>query len=303
MNRAAWLEERRTYIGASDAANLIGVGFQDEHAVYREKVEGIDPAAPVDPLLTFGLEMEPIIAARYCEAMKISPVLLKVGRTERSKLHPWQAANPDRLDVSPVLAATLVELKAPLDFGDEWGPSGSDVVPDKYRVQVVQQMGVLMPHHLCDDRATISAVARRTGEFRVFHVTFDVDLFFLLTEVEQRFWTDHVQPQRPPGPEWAERFGEPVRKRLVRPDLRLELPDLAADLVARRQQLVAVRDEADEEVKAVNAALLELMGEARTAKVPGFTLTQVQTEAAVVPAHTRRGYTSLRVTKDREAKR
>lgn len=304
MNRRAWLEARRTLIGASDAPALVGLGFRDEFAVFRDKVEGPDPADEANPLLRLGNEMEPIVAARYCEATGEAVVAGEYAAPGGLVRHParsWQGCSPDRLCVpNGVDGRRLVQLKTVRSFSDEWGPPGSDAVPPGYLVQVQQELGVcLAALDELEDEADLAALCRTTGELRVYTVRFDGELFALLSEVERRFWHDHVVPRVPPGPEWAERYGGAVRAKAVRKDAVAELPPLALDLVRKRAELRAVEREAGDQVKRIDAALMELMGDAAKAAVPGWKLSQVHNPGGPVPASFRRPYTYLLV---REAK-
>jgi len=56
-------------IGASDAANLIGVGYRSAADVYRDKTEPVDARLPSAGPLRRGIELESIVTAMYEEQM------------------------------------------------------------------------------------------------------------------------------------------------------------------------------------------------------------------------------------------
>lgn len=301
--RLAWLRERQTCIGASDAPDLIGVGFNDEHRVYRSKTEPIDPDAPVPALLRLGLDLEPLVASRFFERTGL--VVETCGHV-RHPARTWQAASPDRLAFEPAhRMRRVVELKTVARFGDEWGPDGSECVPAGYRAQVWQQVGVgsfAAPLEVLEDFAYLAALCRSTGEFRVYTVPFDVEGFCLLTQVEERAWKDHIEPRVPFTHEWAEKYGGAVRARAVVKGAIAELPPEAAEMVRRRQELKGLKEEADAEIDRLSAAIDDLMGTHEKAKVPGFTVQRIHNPGGPVPASFRRPYTYLTVRPDRRKK-
>lgn len=249
--RKQWLEERRRGIGSSDAPNLMGVGFRTAADVYREKTEPPDERLPSRGVLRRGLDLEPIIAARYVEAVEgveLAKPLPSIAHPER----PWQLASLDRVrdDGFPV------ELKSTVGFGDEWGPSGTDLIPDGYQIQVQHQLGT--GGFQWADVAALDVIA---WELRVYRIPFNPALFEFISEVEAKFWTDHVLAKRPPGAEWGEQFADQVRGQMVK-GKKIELPAEAAALIAQRQELKCIRDEAEAAYKQLGTEIEVLLGDA-----------------------------------------
>lgn len=249
--RKQWLEERRRGIGSSDAPNLLGVGFRTAADVYREKIDPPDERMPDRGFLRRGIDLEPIIAARYVEAVqgvelaKPLPVIVHPSRD-------WQLASLDRVrdDGYPV------ELKSTIGFGDEWGPAGTDLIPDRYQIQVQHQLGTGG-----FEWADVAALDIIAWELRVYRIPFNPALFEFISEVEAKFWTDHVLAKRPPGAEWGEQFADEARGRTVK-GKKIELPEDAAALIAQRQELKSIRDEADAAYKQLGFAIEVLLGDA-----------------------------------------
>lgn len=293
MDRAEWLEIRRSGVGSSDAPNLVGVGFRTAADVYREKVSPPDPRLPVRGVLRRGIDLEPVAAALYAEVMGVE---LAAADLERHPVRPWQLASPDRVRPD----GRRVELKTTAGFGGQWGEPGTDEVPDGYRVQVQHQMGVKMADSI--DLAALDVIA---WELRVYRIDFDPEFFAWLTDVEARFVREHVEPRVPPAPDWERQFHPGYLARVVNPDTSVELGPDVSRLVEQRAALSAVRDEADEEYKRVDARIRALMGGAEVALCPGWRVRQVVIADKVIPEHVepekvRKGYSYLRATRTKE---
>lgn len=249
--RKQWLEDRRGGIGSSDAPNLLGVGWRTAADVYRSKVEPPDERLPVAGILRRGIDLEPIIAQRYTEAVhgvelaKPLPVIVHPDRA-------WQLASLDRVrdDGRPV------ELKSTVGFGDEWGPSGTDQIPDGYTIQTQHQMGVIGA-----DSCDVAALDVIAWELRVYRIPFNREFFEFLTAIEAQFWEQHILTRTPPAAEWAEQFTEETRGRMVK-GKKIELPAAAVDLITNRVELKAIRDEADAAYKQLGQELDALLGDA-----------------------------------------
>lgn len=261
MNRTDWLQARQLGIGSSDAPNIVGLGFRSPGDVYRDKIEPVSDAPPKG-ILRRGLDLEDTVAAMYVEVMGVN-----VAKPARDILahpqRPWQLASVDR-----VRAGGLpVELKTTAGFGDGWGPSGSDEVPDGYRIQCLHQMGV-MGVESCD----LVALDVIAWEPRVYRLMFDADLWAWLTAVQTAFWS-HVVERDPPPADFASRFEVPIAA--FTKGKAIDLGQSVADVVAKRKEFGRIRDEADAEYKACGRALEAAMGDAEVATAGDWKLKRV----------------------------
>lgn len=295
-DRLAWLLERQKGVGASDAPNLVGVGWGDAERVYRSKIEAPSADVPEDGPLARGIALEPVVADRYAalmDAVLAPPVTPIVRHPQR----PWQTASPDRIrdDGRPV------ELKTVREFDGDWGPSGTDRVPDGYRVQVQQTMGVLGVES-CD----LAALDVCDWELRVYRFAFDPDLFDWLTDVEERFWREHVAKRVPPGPEWEAQFRPEALRRIVAPGTRV---DLGVECVPFLQQLATVgeiMDEAKAEYERLRDEVRNRMGRAERAEAGLWSVKVVCVSTQAVPAkpaHEKKSYTYLGRPKIKKGKK
>jgi len=282
VDRLAWLKERQTGIGSSDAPNLVGVGFRAAADVYRSKVE---PAADDRaPLLDLGTALEPFVASRYAEVMGVE--LAAPAAVRRHPDRPWQLANVDRFRDDDV----PVELKTVAGFGEAWGEPGSDEIPPGYRVQVQHQMGVVGAAW-CD----VAALCRITGELRVYRVAFDAGLYAWLTAVEERFWR-MVEGRTPPGPGWEAEFAPAAERLLTVPGSVVDLGPDAARLLDRRKALADIRDEAGAEYDRLTAQVRAAMGTAERATAGPWTVKVVAVKEHVVKEHTKAASSYIRCT-------
>lgn len=284
-NRLAWLVERQTGIGASDAPNLVGVGYQNAAAVYRSKVTPPDGRLPRSGPLARGIALESAVADRYADELGVA--ILPARPLVRHPDRLWQFASPDRVRAD----GRHVELKTAAGFSDEWGESGGDRIPDGYAVQVQHQMGVLG-----EPVIDLGALCVITWEFRFYRVAFDPGFFDWLTAIEARFLAEHVAPRIPPAAEWEQQFRGGV---LPQKGTRTDLGDVGAELVARRKELSAISAEADAECKRLGARLESLMGDAESATAGPWILKRVTVAGAEV-SYTRAPFTRLDI---RAAKR
>lgn len=262
--RRAWLKERQTGLGGTDLAAIAGVGFRSAAEVYAEKVaaEAADERAG-DDLLAFGLETEPINARRY---ERRTGLALAPGWLARSPLHPWAFATLDA-------AALATADPRPVDFkyaafpDGEWGPDGSDQVPEGYVVQLTWQALVLQHGGVPATRGDVSLLTGR-GEHRIYVIPFDDRLAGLLLALGAEFWA-RVE-SRAGVEDWRSPLADEVGSRLaeIRPDTAVELGDDAAYLAdcyeLHRQQEKSSKGAAED----VRARLQGLLAGAAEGRLP-----------------------------------
>lgn len=281
IDRESFLRERQSGIGGSDAPNLIGVGFRSASEVYRDKTEPV-VARPATGWLRRGLELEPIVASMYSEIMGVE--LVERPLMDRHPERPWQLCHVDRMrpDDHPV------QLKTTAGFGDDWGPNGTDQVPEAYRIQCLHEMGVVGAP--ASDLIALDVV---TWQPRVYRILFDRDAWDWLTHIEAEFW-DHVQRRQPIDATWEERIA-PVAEQVILPSKRVELGADVEALITQRNELGAIRDEADERYKRLGQEIQSRMGDAEIATCGAWKLKRIKIAAGVVPAYERRAYVRLDV--------
>lgn len=246
-SRHEWLEMRRSGIGGSDVAAIVGLSkWRTPTDVYNSKIE-----APVDndnASMEWGRRLEPVIREKYAEAVGMSvetpPFMF------RHQEHKFMIADVDGIRAD----GRIVEIKT-ARTQQGWGEDGTDEIPDYYKTQVQHYMTVLGATS-CDVAVLIGA-----SDFRIYTIEHDPELEELLIDVENEFWNEHVVPQVPPPPVTLEemKVAFPVSKKAA-----VECTD---DIWEHVEKLALVTDqmkELKEQEETHKAAIQAAMGEADT---------------------------------------
>lgn len=188
LDRAAWLEQRRTGIGGSDAAAVLGLSkWHSPLSLWLDKTGQAAENTDNEDEKRWGTILEPVIKQVYSE---------KTGRTivqpgfYRHPEHHYMVANVD--GISPA-DNRLIEIKT-ARTGEGWGEEGSDQVPDEYLIQTQHYMAVL--------RLRVADIAVLIGgsDFRIYTVHADDELHQILVDAERQFWQSVVD-LTPPAPQ------------------------------------------------------------------------------------------------------
>lgn len=224
-NREAWLAERRTGIGGSDVAAILGLSkWKTPLDVYMEKTGQAPPQPETEPM-RWGTLLEPVILREFSERHGV-----RVVREDGIKRHPRHGFMLASLDGwAPELPA-VVECKTARS-ADGWGEPGTGEIPAYYQTQVA--------HYMAVTGAAIAFVPVLIGaaDFRVYKVDRDDEFIGDIIEAEAAFWNDHVVAGVPPEPInaadaarlWARDNGETV-------EVAGELADDVEELRALREQ-------------------------------------------------------------------
>jgi putative phage-type endonuclease len=139
---AAWHAERRTGLGGSDVAALLGLDpYKSAFAVFLEKT---GQAPPVDlsenEHVEWGNILEEPVGRKF--ARKTGLKIARVNKVIRHPYFPWAIAH---IDYRIVGVKEGLEVKTAGYWAarsDDWGESGTDVIPANYMCQVQWYMGV-----------------------------------------------------------------------------------------------------------------------------------------------------------------
>jgi putative phage-type endonuclease len=187
VDREAWLKERESGIGSSEAAAALGLSpWQSPLALYLRKIEpGGNPFEPTEAM-RWGLRLEPLIAQAYSE--ETGAALALTQPFVRSTAHPFMFATLDAIRED----GRLVEIKT---VGERqsmrWGSPGTDDIPDYYVVQVLHQLAVTGAP-VADVAALICGQA-----LRIYTIERDDAAIQEIIEREGEFW-ERVQRRDPP---------------------------------------------------------------------------------------------------------
>jgi putative phage-type endonuclease len=135
-NRRDWLRARKSGIGASEAAGILGYGGRSAYSIAQDKLtQSVDDSTSSEEAY-WGLADEPAIAKRFCEETGLTVTDPGNFTIFRSVEKPWLFATPDRL----MLPMAALEIKE--TFGEN-GAAWQTDVPRRFKVQLQQTMWIL----------------------------------------------------------------------------------------------------------------------------------------------------------------
>jgi putative phage-type endonuclease len=181
-------------IGGSDVAAICGVSpYAGPLTVWMRVVEGVEREDST--ALRSGRHLEAGVRALYAEetgAEVVPDVRLSGLRA------PYLRASLDGVAKVKAGGRRVLEVKtASASVAHRWGEAGTDEVPEEYLLQVQWYAGHGLDVGAVDEGAADVATLV-AGEFRLYSVPFDAELFGVLLERVERFWVDYVVPKRPP---------------------------------------------------------------------------------------------------------
>jgi len=241
LERADWLQVRKSGIGGSDAASAVGLNpHKSALELWMEKTgrEGdlrhLDPTDVREPVF-WGACLEPIVAAAYTQ--QTGNKVRKVNAVLRHPTVPYMLANLDR-EIVGASGAQILECKTAGEFGARLWKEG---VPEYVQLQVQHQLAVT------GKQAADVAVLLCGQRLEVHRIERDDALIARLIELEGDFWR-HVTEDRPPPPDGSESADQALRA--LYPKDRGQTLDWSSDLVmsAVFSDLLAVRQQLERQV-------------------------------------------------------
>lgn len=208
-DRAAWLEARRTGIGGSDVAAILGISpYRSPLDVYLDKIGEAQPLPDSEPMY-WGRRLEDVVAHEWQE--RTGRKVQRVTSMIRNHDQPWMLANIDRAIVAPgsrarldnagrlLGAEGLIECKTASAYAaQDWqGLDGSDALPVYYAAQGMWYLAVT-GLDVCEFAALIGG-----QKFVQRRVERDADTIRGMVEQVSEFWHRHVVAGLPPEPRTA----------------------------------------------------------------------------------------------------
>lgn len=190
-DRAAWLQERRKGIGASEAAMVVGCSPYGDQTTLALRKLGRLPEVEQTEQMELGLFLEPVLAELFQR---------RTGRTIeqtqvfcRCPLDPFLSATIDGVDS----CLDLVEFKNVGAFSPEaakLGEEGTNEIPAHWLTQAYQQM-------YCYGAGTVHFAVLVGGQsFRVYRVERNEPAIDAMAALLRRFWAKVERGEVPRGP-------------------------------------------------------------------------------------------------------
>lgn len=197
-DRADWLTQRRTGVGGSDVAAVLGLSpWRTPYDVYLDKL-GEATKELTSQAAHFGNRLEAVVADEFSERTGIRCTMQE--HMYRNPLSHWEIANIDRY-AGP---GAILECKT-ARLADGWGPSQEEEIkagevasdheiPIYYETQIQWYMGLL--------GVPVCYVAVLIGgqDFRIYKVSRDPEIFEKIRAKVKTFWLEHVEKHVPPEP-------------------------------------------------------------------------------------------------------
>lgn len=204
IERADWLQIRKTGIGGSDAAASVGLSpYKSQLELWMEKtgrdasLEKPDPTDTTHPVY-WGTLLEPIVAASYTQ--QTGRKVRKVNAVLQHPQHPFMLANLDR-EVVGMPDVQILECKTAGEFGARLWRDG---VPEYVQLQVQHQLAVT------GKQAADVAVLLCGQKLEVHRIQRDDVLIEQLITLEAKFW-NCVTSDTPPSADGSESADRALR--------------------------------------------------------------------------------------------
>jgi putative phage-type endonuclease len=192
MDHQIWLEKRRGCITGTDIAALMGVSpYKTLTGVWLDK-KGLSGELADNEAMYWGRALEDVIARRYTR--DTGQELLKGSFMQKGVVGgtiDFLAPDIDR----------IIEIKtAGIRQAIYWGDSNLELVPTQYLCQVQWYLGL---HN--KEKADI-AVLIAGNDYRVYPITFNPELFKMMRDVAEDFWSDYIVGNKEPAPDGSDDY-------------------------------------------------------------------------------------------------
>jgi len=260
----SWLAARRSMIGASESAALIGEGYKDQNvaSIWLEKTRGEtrEFSEAENRRLRIGKQVEPVLRAEFEHDTGLKCMSPGPFRIFRHPNFPWLGATLDGVTYHDEFGWCPVELKNV----SEWAASDweDDGIPVKFEIQIQHQMAVT--------GASVAYLVGLIGGQRIeIRQRFrnDEAIVRLLTR-NREFWS-YVESKTVPPLSDVDLAVTDVRK--LFPTENGELCYLPEELQDIDEQLVFLKEERkrlDEQIKVFEARIELAIGEYAMGQLP-----------------------------------
>lgn len=250
-DRAAWLEARRSGIGSSDAAAVLGVSpWGSPLSVYADKL-GLSEDREATEAMRWGNILEPLIAQEF--AKETGRQVQMAGKLIRSTDRPWQLATLDAEQQAIGRDGVgALEIKATGFRAGDW----TDGVPAHVYAQFQHQLSV------SGYRWGSVAVLMFGCRLLWADVERDDDFIARMVEAESDFWR-RFEAGEPPPPDGTDASAAALRLLYPHDDgSTVELPGELIGLDAEREALKAEMKTAEARLAEIDAQIKGAIGSA-----------------------------------------
>lgn len=192
QSRKEWLDIRRSGIGSSEVATILGLNpWETPYQLWRRKI-GIDPDKAENFAMRAGHYLEDAVSMFYQDETGNEIIKASAGDwIIRNNEHPYLQVSPDRTFWLPGLPKSNGN-KGILECKTTQMEVDADNVPQHWFAQLQMQLGVAeLPKG-----ALAWLTMGRTFGYR--NYDFDPDFYEYMVEEVTRFWVDNIQGKQEP---------------------------------------------------------------------------------------------------------
>lgn len=262
ITKEAFLERRRSGIGGSDIAAIIGISpWKTPRDIYLAK-KGLAENEPATEAMYWGTVLEDVVAKEY--ALRTGRKIERCSIQFQHKEYPFLVGNLDRLvwadnGHKPIVKGELrtdriLECKTASQYAaGEWGEAGTQDIPEHYKCQVQWYLGITGAL-VCD-----VAVLIGNRDFRIYEIPRNEKVISYLFQEGVNFWRDYIETDTMPPAKTLEdverlSHGTPKERRFA--------PDPVVDAVKRYAELDAQAKAIKEEQDALKVTICDCIGDA-----------------------------------------
>ncbi|WHQ77645.1 YqaJ viral recombinase family protein (plasmid) [Latilactobacillus curvatus] len=262
MSRLEWLEHRRSGIGGSDVAAILGLSkWRSPYSVWADKTGKFPVDDSGNEFTHWGNVMEPILAKEF-----ESVTGKKVYRQNKTFIHPKYDFLRADIDRDIANEDGFLEIKTAMEYkSDEWS---DDKVPIAYQLQVQHYMNVLGREY-CYFAALIGG-----HKFVVKKVERDQGAIDMIESKLVTWWHDYVETDTPPDVDGDASTTAALRAMYPDEDGEIiALPSSFNERLERRNFLKNVQKEYDRDISQVENEIRLALGEASGGQTDKFRIT------------------------------
>lgn len=259
MTREEWLAFRKTGVGGSDAATIVGMNpWGSRYSLWAYK-KGLLPEREDNEAMRVGRDLEEYVAQRFAETT--GKKVRRINAILRNEKYPFALANIDR-DIVGEDAG--LECKTTSDYTIR--KYGEDDFPEKYYCQCVHYMAVT------GAKKWYLAVLQLTSrEVRIFELQRDEAEIEALMAAENLFWQQVINNEQP-APDGSQASSDAVKE--IYPEGSGEIRLMGMDaVISKIASLKKDIDKLTKEKAEAENTLKDVMGTADTGTSLRYTVT------------------------------
>lgn len=197
-SREQWLEIRKSGIGSSDVATIVGLNPFETRLELWQRIMGITPAKEENNAMLMGHLLEDAVAQRWSQ--ETGKTIIKRSAIDwivRDDNRPYMQVSPDRTFWVDDSAKKNHDNKGILECKTTQVSIDSEDIPKHWFCQVQYQLGVSNLKH--------GAIAWLTQgrDFGWLPIEFNQTVFDALSNAVEQFWKENVLGKKQPEPSTA----------------------------------------------------------------------------------------------------